>query len=242
VAFSDVLYGPRLIQRAPELIILRSLTIDPELVEELVREIQRGVEMPQSIQVLAQGLEDPTGMPSSTEIVDPALIGDLPDWQRERLMIQDQYSQIYVDLRRGMEPSIGCDAAHSDLAHRIALILLAEGRPRILWKRPLRWIPWILAAVMLFAQAKVIADGTSWGTGVTGILFCLWGVFVAWLASQRIGAFSRPGWPGHRIRGISRAALRSQRADRHRDLVVGVSVAFVTAALTGLVSVVIARR
>ena len=242
----DLFYGPPQVDDSPTRLTIRSLTFDPEFVGELTAETRMLVSevrvkfpatMAADVALICQSVPDENGNAVDAEI-DPRKIAELPDYQRERLIILGG-GDLRIDLRLGEQPTIFYGDFYREAALQLARTMLAEGRPRIWWKRFTRWVPWLLAAIMTASWAGfLIQYGHTFPLtlAVSGTAFAGASIYVAGLATSHLTRSIAAGWPGHRIRAISRASLRTHRADRHRDLLVGflvgIPVAMVTAVLT----------
>jgi hypothetical protein len=233
VAF-DWLYGPKAIT-GPNVTTIRSLTLERETVLEVLALVRK--EIPTA--ALRAYLLGPGSVPLEDVAVDENRFQEAPDWQRRSVLLRDEAGSFVIDLREGQQPNvIYNNTAMAPVAAKAIELLYASGRPRPRWKNTLQWLPYVGVVLLVGVLAWLLV--ADWPGTPLAIFLAL----VAALASgsaMPIAARTRAkvglGYPGHRIRTMSREEFRRHRLDSRRDI----KVALLTGAISIIGTLVVTR-
>lgn len=257
----DWLFGPRTFDAANNpggLYIdsplgFRAVVIDTDDVvdtrDNIVRTLNLidGVTVDRSaIMTLNRAGDDETRTVSDEELVN------LNDFERSALQVWVTYSvrrrdapdaqaNFYVNLGVNNIPQVTAAALPippeyhlqlTELRAETANRIVRAGTPRIQWHRFLAYavfLPWVTLAVSMgFIQATTSNVALS----LFGWLLTGFALFGTWRVGKWVYERYRLHNVGCLIRGETRATTRARRANRKRDLTVGILVALVTFALT----------
>lgn len=209
---------------------IRSLVLEPETVREIEAMVNAGTGKAdtyvQHLRVPGQVWESPGELSFfRVEPIDTTQLEAEPEWRLGKLVIHG--AGFIVDLRSGVRPCIIYEPGepeHVALYDQLIEKLYSEGRPR-----------WRLAGLVtqLPTLAALLLQVAWWWSVFTTPMSASWIILGTLLAaaasayfgldlSQRLRARYASSYPGHRIRTMSRAEIRSKRADRHADLKVAI--------------------
>lgn len=232
---ADWLFGPRKLAPYDGRIETRSLTLEPDTVREIFRMAER-----LGAAELRITDNDGDGDLGTLDIDD---LESAPDWERSQLRLMAGRmvpggggqtvlgSLVDVDLRRNIcsavnfhrfDPASGDPAPAVDparLAHEIADKLIRDGRPRVRW-RPVSWVlPYAVPLLLVGCWVWFCwADRPPLSLGLVGLLLLPVTWMVAYYTAGLVRQRQPNPWPGNRIRTVSRADLRVERANRHASL------------------------
>ncbi|TCN39804.1 hypothetical protein EV644_103110 [Kribbella orskensis] len=207
------LFGPRVVDLGPGILQIRSLRLDQDTIRDAVALMKE--------RTGDAGLYYIGNDGNPTEF-DISRLGTAADWETRRLMLRGGpgHSWFGVDFRHGEQPSITfTDPAQKHIASEVADVLLAEGTPRPRWKPLTTRLPILAAGGALVSWAWFLVDQRPpISIGISGTLIAVLSTVTGWDLQERLQRRVGYGFPGHRIRAMSRQEIRNRRADRHADL------------------------
>lgn len=243
----DWLYGPKIeLQDAhfTDVLYTRSLTLDMDTVIELAETLDRNV--PGEKAAYFEVTRPPT-TPGPNWVVRGVERGELralSALDRTRLTLRKNIVEEDVSLSLGdvmvnfsqNEPTVYAPARFHPVREQLVEILLANGAPRVQWRRVALRAPYlpvvILAALFVWLELTTTLPAPVHALGWVAL------VTLAVHAETRVQAAARLAIrrPGHRIRMESRADTAARRADERKNL----KVALITAPVTLVVGAAVA--
>lgn len=142
-------------------------------------------------------------------------------------------TSMYLDLSAGRPTMVNVAIGGVYSSDDFADVLTRAGRPRARIRALARFVPALFAGGILVSWVWfVVTEHPVLSLAVAGSGLVLAASVASILVARWIEARMRSTSPGMRIIALSRAELRLDRANRHRDFWVAVITAVVTAAVT----------
>lgn len=214
----DWLYGPRLIETSPGRLELRSLMLDQDTVRDALSLVRKRLG-----DAALYTVDKVAAVDSAPVAFEETRLSTAAEWETRRLMIRggEEHKYFSVDLRGGDLPTIiFSHLENRDIAHEVAELLLAEGKPRPRWQPLIPRLPLLAAGLAAVCWVWfLISQQPPLSFAIAGSLVVMLSAVSAWDAFERLrGRIFRVPFPGHRIRSMSRQEIRTRRADRHANL------------------------
>jgi hypothetical protein len=247
----DWLFGPRLTEQGAHSYRLRSLTLEPDTLSE-IRDLL-DVECAQ-LEVTHNTSEHAMlGVPRPFDL---DALHTAPDWHRRNITITgwehvgpegNRVSVVLpfeqparVEIGDPHEPAasrqtVSGNTTWADLSRDVAVKLANEGRSRLRWRHSTHFLPWLgWLALAGSGVWTLMSERPPMSGAVFGALVVLALLVPARQLSRALSDRYVHSYPGNRIRTMSRAAIRQQRADRHANLKLAAVTLPVGAALGAL--------